>query len=81
MARNVISTQREWEEVRERSRRRSEHRLFSADFEFNRTSPLRLTCIDTSEALPQAKLGGPTADHQCSTGTYPPANDLQNEHL
>ena len=59
MARTVISTHREWEEVRGTFSRSSDYRAFSHDFEFNPTSTLRLTGTQIGKALPRAKPGGP----------------------
>ena len=59
MTRTVISTQQQWEQVRRKFSRSSDYRLFSADYEFNPASTLRLTEIEISKALPRAKPGGP----------------------
>ena len=59
MARTVISTQREWEQVRGRFTSSSDYRLFSQDFEFNPASTLYLTGVEIGKALPRAKPGGP----------------------
>jgi len=59
MARTVISTQRAWEQVRERFTRSSDYRAFSQDFEFDPASTLRLTGRPIGKALPRAKPGGP----------------------
>ena len=59
MARTVISTQQQWEQVRRKFSRSSDYRAFSDDFEFNPASTLRLTGIEIGKALPRAKPGGP----------------------
>jgi hypothetical protein len=58
-ARRVISTPQDWESVRGRFTRSSDYRTFSASFEFNPASTLRLTGMEMGKALPRAKPGGP----------------------
>lgn len=55
----VISTQNDWEQLRNRFSRSSHYRDFSTDCSFDPTSKLRLTGMPMGEALPSAKPGGP----------------------
>lgn len=59
MDREIISTQDDWQRVRERFTRSSDYRAFSERFEFNPASTVRLTGLPISKALPRARPGGP----------------------
>lgn len=56
MAQTVISTQREWEQVREKFPRSSDYRLFSRNFEFNPASKVHLTGIPIGKDVPRANV-------------------------
>lgn len=56
---NVISTQADWERVRDNFKSASDYRAFSERYSFNPTSRVRLTGQTLADSLPRAKPGGP----------------------
>ena len=56
---SIISTQADWERVRDEFKSASDYRAFSARYSFNPTSRVRLTGQTLADSLPRATPGGP----------------------
>ena len=59
MSLKVISTQSDWERIRDEFERSSDYREFSKRYSFNPSSRVKLTGMTIRDALPRAEVGKP----------------------